>query len=1084
MKKKLLFGMTVLFMITAVMFIGCPESSSSSDSSDDTPDTPIVNPVGPDDPVINQQGDPTVDGGVTLTVNVPNTADVLSYQWWVTTENNNTSGTAISGANGPSYIPTGVTLGDHYYYVVITFKDLTTRRSPPYMVRVILSDKVNATEPFIPEGGQPKNAKYATDDIAAPLTVTATAEDSYGPNADVYKPNLSYQWYKSNATSAPYNSSGIAITDTDDAKTKSYTPSTANVSTGTYYYVVITNKISDNGDGGIKSASTKSDAAKIEVELGARAPNITLHPQSKEDYLEGATATPLTVAATSPDSGDLSFQWYRYKIVDNMPTGLEVLDGAEDTALTSSYKPSTDESPSVWYYYCKVTNTKVIIADQPAKTRSRESNTACIAVGVTALRLSGLTVESRPYEKGNKSATIISTSAVLTTLTPSPVTNPAGVTLVKGTANEFESDNAGTHAVTLGGWYLTGANKDKYLFKLQEGLTGTITKAVGSDVAEPEKDTAMSYKITVKAVGLKNPNTAQDVEYAIATTDNATPSAWQATRIFAGLSLGADGRGTKYYVYARAKEGDNYLAGKAEVSDEIMTRPGSEVTAVTVSTAVPPTDKKITVNKVDLVDETTGQGVEYAISKNTTASPSFVYQSSTSFDNLDGGSTYYVFARSKAVPDEWKEGEAKRSAGIRTRDPIVSFETYGAGRLPNVPVSKGTPLTKNDINNGIDLTLDGYKFDWWYKDSSYTVPYNFEDDVNSSFTLHAKWVDNDDITANGRKNMVWIPGGWFKMGSPAGPTPPAEPNRQTYETQHDVGISGFWMGKYEVTQKEWYDVMADYPSKFATSNPAELAQLPVEQVSWYSALVYCNKLSEKEGKSSLYMIKGTTDTSLWGAVPPNRDPAWDAVIVLDDVDGEKGYRLPTEAEWEYACRAGTTTAYSNGPTINNDTGWYTANSYAKTQKIGQKSAGNAFGLFDMHGNVAEWCQDWYADNYGVTNISTTTKLINPTGPSSGQFFGNGTENMLASSTFRVFRGGGWDVSYTGYLIRATGVSHTATWTVVDSAPFLRSAARNSVTYYVCYIGGTITHPGDSAWCPIYPYGKYSFLGFRVVRPAN
>ena len=1074
MKKKLLFGMTVLFMITAVMFIGCPEGSSSSDSSDssDETETPVTPPTDPDDPVINQQGDPTVDGGVTLTVNVPNTADVLSYQWWVTTENNNTSGEAISGANGPSYIPTGVTLGDHYYYVVIRFRDGSERRSPPYMVRVILSDKVNATEPFIT--AQPRDVKYATDDIAVPLTVTATAEDSYGPNADVYRPSLSYQWYKSNAASAPYNASGTAITDTPDAKTARYTPSTAVVGTS-YYYVVITNKIPDNGDQGIKSASIKSEAAKVEVVLGAKAPNITLHPVSKEDYNVEATPVPLTVAANSPDSGDLSFQWYRYKIVDNMPGTAEPLEASSTTVQTSTYTPSTDEK-SIWYYYCEVTNTKEIEGEP--KTNTRKSNTACIAVGVTLVRLSGLTVQSRDYEKGNKSATVISTSAVLTTVTAPPNT-PSGVTLVKGTANEFASDNAGTHAVTLGGWYLTGEKKDDYLLKLQEGLTGTINKAAGSDVAEPEKNTAASYKITVKAVGLVNPDTGQDVVYAIATTDNATSLTWQPTPVFTGLSLGADGQGAKYYVYARAKEGDNYLAGKAEVSDEIRTVPGSRVTEVEVNGS--PTDSRITVKAVTLLTET-GQGVEYAISKNS-GGGSLTYQNTPTFSDLEGGTPYYVYARSKAVPDEWAAGEASRSNIIRTASPIISFKTYGAGVYPDITVPKGTKLAQGSINNGRPVELNNYRFDWWYKDSSYTVPYDFNEDVNSSFTLHAKWVDNIDITAYGLKNMVWIPGGWFKMGSPAGPTPPAEANRQTNETQHDVGISGFWMCNHEVTQKEWYDVMVTYPSKFNAVTPADQAEMPVEQVSWYAALVYCNKLSDKEGLTAAYIINGTNGLAgEWGAVPAGRDAAWDAVQIDPYADG---YRLPTEAQWEYACRAGEQAAYSTGATITTNTGWYTGNSGGKTQKIKQKpnnTTGNAFGLFDMHGNVAEWCFDWYADNYGVAGISTATRLVNPEGPSSGQPItapgGKVTNN--GTDTHRVIRGGSWGASFSGQLYNQNdGRPIGSNWYIKDTAPLLRSAARSN-WYMLHYDVGN----SDYGHLPVLPHGAYSFVGFRVVRPAN
>jgi formylglycine-generating enzyme required for sulfatase activity len=160
---------------------------------------------------------------------------------------------------------------------------------------------------------------------------------------------------------------------------------------------------------------------------------------------------------------------------------------------------------------------------------------------------------------------------------------------------------------------------------------------------------------------------------------------------------------------------------------------------------------------------------------------------------------------------------------------------------------------------------------------------------------------------------------------------------------------------------------------------------PVEQVSWYDALVFCNKLSISEGLSPAYSIGGKTNPTEWGDVPTTIDATWDAVTV---VSGSKGYRLPTEAQWEYACRAGTTTAYHTGAAITDNTGWYSANSGSKTHEVGKKQA-NSFGLYDMHGNVYEWCWDWY-DDYA------DGAQTNPTGPTSG--------------ANRVLRGGSWDHS--------------------------------------------------------------------------
>ena len=249
----------------------------------------------------------------------------------------------------------------------------------------------------------------------------------------------------------------------------------------------------------------------------------------------------------------------------------------------------------------------------------------------------------------------------------------------------------------------------------------------------------------------------------------------------------------------------------------------------------------------------------------------------------------------------------------------------------------------------------------------YTLTYSISDgasnEANATRVVNVGQASthNADLNASVQLQMLWVEPGTFTMGSPT-----TETGRSTNETEHNVTLTkGFYLGKYEVTQAQYEAVMTGNTDSLSAT-PSEWPNnpnRPVEKVSWADAQIFLTRLNAQQSA--------------------NIPAGW-------------AYVLPTESQWEYACRAGTTTMYSWGNDINSSRANYSVSGLSQTRDVGYYAA-NPLGFFDMHGNVWEWTADWYQAAYPTGN-----PVVDPTGPASG--------------SSRVLRGGSW--SHGGAILRS------------------------------------------------------------------
>ena len=682
---------------------------------------------------------------------------------------------------------------------------------------------------------------------------------------------------------------------------------------------------------------------------GTAPPTITWHP-SNQTVTEGEAAT---FAVTATGSGVLSYQWKK--------GGVDATAGTGGT--TASYTaPATVLADNGAQYACVVTNAggsvtsklatltvnmaPPTITTHPADQTVTEGQTVTFSVIATG---SG-TLAYQWYKGG---VAIAGAQLSYYTTPPTMLADDGALfaCMVTNTAGSVTSDPA-TLTVNMAPPQITAHPSDQ---NVTEGQTAAFTvtaagpgvlsyqwKKDGVDVAAGTGGTTASYTtpatvladngaqftcVVTNAGGSVESNPATLTVDMLPPTITAHPSDQTVTEgQTATFSVTATGSGTLTYQWK--KDGFDVTGGTGGTTDSyttpatVLADNGAQFTCV-VTNAGGSVESNPATLTVDMLPPTiTAHPSDQTVTEGQTATFSVTATGS-------GTLTY-----------QWKKDGFDVTGG--TGGTTDSYTTPAT-----VLADNGAQFTCVVTNAGGSVESNAARL-WLQVDASKT--YMTVDLATGAVTYSETISDleTNDVYKTTKLVLKAIPAGSFQMGDQTGAGDPEE------LPVHTVNITqAFYMGVFEVTQRQWYEVELNWPSQFVSSPTSLNEKRPVERVSW----------------DDINLASGFMDT-------------------LSSL-ASMSFRLPTEAEWEYCCKAGTSTNYSYGNTEDGAWMWYAVNSGSQTHEVGTTTnKPNPWGLYDMHGSVFEWCEDWYGSGYYGVSPSD-----DPQGPGSG--------------SFRIFRGGSW-----------------------------------------------------------------------------